>query len=149
MQVYKLQLRSLQDLLSKTFYNHVLATQLRSRQVVVSHDAKKKQHACVYWGLRDHYSELFTQMVTLNFRMLQFNRYYSCHLVYYRPSTSCWVELTAEGGLIKSLLYIPFLRTSQFMSFGAHFRGYTVKDEVSTHTIDVIYDTVKVAITPK
>ena len=38
-----------------------------SRRAVVSHEAKKKQHACAILGLRDHYSELFTRMVALNF----------------------------------------------------------------------------------
>ena len=33
-----------------------------SRLTVVSREAKKKQHACVSSGPRDHYSELFTRM---------------------------------------------------------------------------------------
>ena len=38
-----------------------------SRLTVVSREAKKKQHACASSGLRDHYSELFTQMAALKF----------------------------------------------------------------------------------
>ena len=38
-----------------------------SRLRVVSHEAQKKQHACVSSGLRDHYSELFTRMAALKF----------------------------------------------------------------------------------
>ena len=38
-----------------------------SRQVVVRHEAKKKQHACMSSGLQDHYSELFTRIAGLNF----------------------------------------------------------------------------------
>ena len=34
---------------------------------VVSHEVKKKQHARALLGLRNHYSELFTWMVALNF----------------------------------------------------------------------------------
>ena len=36
-------------------------------QFIVNHEAKKKQHACVSLGLRDHYSELFTWMAALKF----------------------------------------------------------------------------------
>ena len=38
-----------------------------SRLMVVSHEAKKKQHARASSGLRDHYSELFTRMAALKF----------------------------------------------------------------------------------
>ena len=38
-----------------------------SRLTVVSHEAKKKQHARASLGLRDHYSELFTWMAALKF----------------------------------------------------------------------------------
>ena len=38
-----------------------------SRLMVVSHEAKKKQHAHKSSGLRDHYSELFTRMAALKF----------------------------------------------------------------------------------
>ena len=38
-----------------------------SRLTVVSREAKKKQHACMSSGLRDHYSELFIQMAALKF----------------------------------------------------------------------------------
>ena len=31
----------------------------------MSHEAKKKQHACASSGLRDHYSELFTRMAAV------------------------------------------------------------------------------------
>ena len=41
-----------------------------SRRVVVSRKAKKKQHACAFSGLHNHYSELFTQMTGLIFKML-------------------------------------------------------------------------------
>ena len=37
-----------------------------SRQAVVSRKAKK-QHVRAYSGLRDHYSELLTRMIGLNF----------------------------------------------------------------------------------
>ena len=39
----------------------------KSRLMVVSREAKKKQHALASSGLRDHYSELFTWMAALNF----------------------------------------------------------------------------------
>ena len=48
--------------LSCTVY--ILAT---SRLTVVSHEAKKKQHAHASFGLRNHYSELFTWMTALKF----------------------------------------------------------------------------------
>ena len=35
--------------------------------MVVSCEAKKKQHARMSSGLRDHYSELFTQMAAIEF----------------------------------------------------------------------------------
>ena len=35
--------------------------------MIVSCEAKKKQHARVSSGQRDHYSELFTQMAVLKF----------------------------------------------------------------------------------
>ena len=35
---------------------------------VMSHEAKKKQHAFASSGLRDHYSELFTWMEALKFK---------------------------------------------------------------------------------
>ena len=38
-----------------------------SRQVVVSRETKKKQHAHAYSGLCDQYSELFTRMIGLKF----------------------------------------------------------------------------------
>ena len=38
-----------------------------SRLTVVSHEAKKKQHAHTSSGLCDHYSELFTWMAALKF----------------------------------------------------------------------------------
>ena len=38
-----------------------------SRLTVVSREAKKKQHAHAFSGLRDHYSELFTRMAALKF----------------------------------------------------------------------------------
>ena len=34
----------------------------------MSHEAKKKQHACASSGLRDHYSELFTRMEALKLK---------------------------------------------------------------------------------
>ena len=33
----------------------------------MSREAKKKQHVRIYSGLRDHCSELFTQMIGLNY----------------------------------------------------------------------------------
>ena len=39
----------------------------QSRLTVVSREAKKKQHARAFSGLRDHYIELFTQMAALKF----------------------------------------------------------------------------------
>ena len=56
---------------SGTLYEHLpnlkVTAQLLSRLTVVSHEAKKKQHACASSGPRDHYSELFTRMAALNF----------------------------------------------------------------------------------
>ena len=40
---------------------------LLSRLTIVSHETKKMQHARASSGLRDHYNELFTWMVALNF----------------------------------------------------------------------------------
>ena len=37
------------------------------KTLIVSYEAKKKQHARVYSGLCDHYSELFTWMAALKF----------------------------------------------------------------------------------
>ena len=39
-----------------------------SRRAVVSHEAKKKQHAYVSSGLHDHYSELFSWMAALKLK---------------------------------------------------------------------------------
>ena len=99
----------------------------------MSREAKKKQHAQSFSGLCDHYSELFTRMTGLIFKMLYLSRYYSYHLVYYRPSTSYQVEPKDEG-LIKSAQ--PFLRTSQSASFGARFHGY---GQYYTYTALLLY----------
>ena len=40
---------------------------LASKQMVVSHAAKKKQQVCASLGLRDYYIELFTRMTAPNF----------------------------------------------------------------------------------
>ena len=84
----------------------------------MSREAKKKQHACALLGLRDHYSELFTRMEALNFKMLWPSRYYIYRLVYYRPSTSYRVEPTSEGS-IKSAQ--PFLKNQQVREFWRSF----------------------------
>ena len=34
----------------------------------MSREVKKKQHACAFSGLRDHYSELFTRMEALKLK---------------------------------------------------------------------------------
>ena len=47
-----------------------LSSVFLSRLMVVSHEAMKKQHACAFLGLRDHYSELFKCTATLKFIML-------------------------------------------------------------------------------
>ena len=39
----------------------------KSRRTVGSREAKKKQQARAYSGQYDHYSELFTRMIGLNF----------------------------------------------------------------------------------
>ena len=44
-----------------------IASILRSRLMVVSCEAKKKQHVHVSSGLCDHYSVLFTWMAALKF----------------------------------------------------------------------------------
>ena len=46
-------------------YKAICIVLLQSRLTVVSREAKKKQHACVSSGPRDHYSELFTRMAAL------------------------------------------------------------------------------------
>ena len=98
---------------SRTFtvniYIYVYSINWKSRQVVVSCEAEKKQHAWPSSGLCDHYGKLFTWMADLNFYIAVAQHYYSYRLVYYKPSTSCWVESIAEG-LIKSVQ--PFLRTT-------------------------------------
>ena len=38
-----------------------------SRLMVVSHEANKKEHACMFSGPYDHYSELLTRMAALKF----------------------------------------------------------------------------------
>ena len=48
-----------------SFVNRSLS--IKSRLTVVSCKAKKKQHAHVSSGPRDHYSELFTRMAALKF----------------------------------------------------------------------------------
>ena len=50
-----------------TYCNNVILYISPSRLTVVSHKAKKKQHARTSSGLYDHYSELFTQMAALKF----------------------------------------------------------------------------------
>ena len=101
----------------------------------------QKQYAPAFSGLRDHYSELFTQMTALIFKMLQLSRYYSYCLVYYRPSTSYQVEPKDEGSI---KLAQPFLRTSQSASFGARFHGY---NQYSTYiSINTLFTTVLVPL---
>ena len=67
-------------------------------------------------------------MTNLILKMLWLSRYYSYHLICYRPSTSYQVEPTVEGS-IKSAQ--PFLRTIQSASFGTLFCGY---GQYSTYT---------------
>ena len=55
--------------------------------MVVSREAKKKQHAPTSSGLRDHYSELFTQMAALKFENTVTQPPYQFRLLNYRPST--------------------------------------------------------------
>ena len=115
--------------------------ELSSRQAEVSHEAKKKQHVCSFSGLRNHYSELFTRMAALFFKMLQLSHYYSYRLVYYRPITFYRVEPIAEGS-IKSAQ--TFLRTNQSTNFGAHFRGY---NQYSTYTcINTLLTTILISL---
>ena len=49
------------------YVTRLLCYVLRSRLTIVSCEAKKKQHACTSFGLRDYYSELFTRMAALKF----------------------------------------------------------------------------------
>ena len=44
-----------------------IANASESRLMVVSREAKKKQHVHAFSGLRDYYSELFTRMAALKF----------------------------------------------------------------------------------
>ena len=69
-------------------------------------------------GLCDHYSELFTRMEALNFKMLWLSGYYSYRLVYYRPSTSYRVEPTYEGSV---KLAQPFLKNQPVREFWCSF----------------------------
>ena len=57
---------------------------LLSRQVVVSREAMKKQHACLSSGLHDHYSELFTWIAALKFIILYLSPYsrYCLEMIY-------------------------------------------------------------------
>ena len=48
-------------------YTRTVAIMITSRLMVVSREAKKKQHAHTSSGLCDHYSELFTWMAALKF----------------------------------------------------------------------------------
>ena len=48
-----------------TYLTHIV--KYESRLIVVSDEAKKKQHACTFSGLRNYYYELFTSMVALKF----------------------------------------------------------------------------------
>ena len=60
---------------------------LLSRLMVVSREAKKKQHARASSGLRDHYSELFTWMAALKFENTVTQPPQQFCLLNYRPST--------------------------------------------------------------
>ena len=65
--------------------------------MVVSHEAKRKQHARVSLGLRDHYSKLFTQMAALKFE----NAVTPCHHSSFAYlitdlERSIWVESTTH-----------------------------------------------------
>ena len=51
----------------KLFGRYIYGFFVISRQAVVSREAKKKQHAYASSSQCDHYSELFTRMVGLNF----------------------------------------------------------------------------------
>ena len=57
--------------------------------MVVSNEAKKKQHACAYSGLHYHYcnSELFTWIAALNFKNPITQPLQQFCLLNYRPST--------------------------------------------------------------
>ena len=57
-----------------------------SRLIVVTHEAKKKQYACVSSGPRDHYSELFTRMVAVKFENAVTQPAYHYRLLNYRAS---------------------------------------------------------------
>ena len=53
--------------MQQSIKNAINLLDFASRRAVVSGEAKKKQHACAYSGMRYHYCELFTQMIGLNF----------------------------------------------------------------------------------
>ena len=55
--------------------------------MVVSREAKKKQHARASSGLRDHYGELFTRMAALKFVNAETQPLLQYRLLNYRPST--------------------------------------------------------------
>ena len=75
----------------------------------------QEEAACMrVLGLCDHYSELFTRMEALIFKMLWLSRYYSYRLVYYRPSTSYRVEPTYEESV---KLAQPFLKNQPVREF--------------------------------
>ena len=79
----------------------------------------QEEAACTHvLGLCDHYSELFTRMEALNFKMLWLSRYYSYRLVYYRSSTSYRVEPTYEGSV---KLAQPFLKNQPVREFWRSF----------------------------
>ena len=107
-----------------------------SRQTVVNHETKKKQHVCIQACTTTMVS-YFDGWQLYIFKMLQLSHYYRYHLVYYKPSTSYLVEPTAVGW-IKSML--PCLRTSQSRNFGSRFHDYS---QNSTYTcIDTLLNTV-------
>ena len=95
-----------------------------SRRAVVSHEAKKKQHARAFQAYATTTVSYLHGWSVLIFKILLLSHYYSYRLDYYRPGTSCWVELITEQS-IKSAQ--PFLRTSQSVSFDAHFRDDSQK----------------------
>ena len=65
-----------------------------SRLTVVSHEAKKKQHAHVFSGLRNHYSELFHRLLTIhgirNCDVTKTLLTYSIFLPWYISIVSAW-----------------------------------------------------------
>ena len=104
---------------------------LISRLVVVSREAKKKQHACTSSGPRDHYSELFTRMAVLKLEKAVTQPLQQFRLLNYKPSKFQLSKSTTQRWNISAQL---FWKTSQPEIFDDGFRDYS-QNSTNTHIV--------------